>query len=360
MLCLSGFSMHTQAQALTEFDKSQIERRARLKMDEFEELLYLISDPTRSRGAVDRYIISSYSEEDSLFNQVFYDKDVIIEDDISRIDLSNDNIEVSALDVVSYLNNFKLQYAKNVEKTVHFTDYSFSEAQTGDYPYIVVSYTSTFDGKNIQLGDYTYPPVKRKATLRAAYDFERDAWQVWIAGVNFDRDAITDSQEKTSVIQDNKVVENTPPPVVSTPPKEEELPALAFTAGVPSSIKKGQSIRLRWNTPVSSGNLKLNLNQDNRSVIQLNPNVNGEQWEWKVNQKPGKNYSITLFEPSTNRSTTSNNFQIKPRFPLAVKVAIPVAVIAATILILDPFGPKPPPPPPTTDLDLPPALPTTN
>ncbi|MDF9798771.1 hypothetical protein OKW21_004034 [Catalinimonas alkaloidigena] len=354
MLCLSITISSTQGQGLTEFDKSQIERRARLKMDEFEELLFLISDPTRSRGAVNRYILSSYSQEDSLFNRVFYNEDVIIEDDISKIVLTNDNIEVSALDVVTYLNNFKLQYEKNIEKTVHFTDYSFSEPVQDAYTYIVVSYTSKFNGKNINLDDYNYPAVKRKATLRTEYNFKRDAWQVWISGVNYDRDVLTSEAEELTVIEDKDLKKETiaPPPDQQ---EEESLPELQFTSTIPKNIKKGASLPLKWNNSVEDA--EISLYQEGQEMMTLRKGLYGQQWDWNVNQKPGKNYSITLYEPATNRTVKSSSFQLKPRFPLVLKVGIPLAAIGVAVLLLNDPGPGPGPEP-TQDLSEPPGLPT--
>jgi hypothetical protein len=347
MLVLSAVMLNGQAQNLTDFDKSQIVRRAQLKMDEFEELLFLISDPTRSRGAVDRYILSSYSREDSLFNQVFYNGKVMIEDDISPIILTKDNIEVSAIDVVAYLNNFKLQYNKYVEKTVFFTDMNFSEVVQEDYVYVVASYQSEFRGRNTNYKDLRYQPVKRKATLRAEYNYETDAWQVWIAGVNFDR-ADSKPGESISALEKEPLHEvksdTTAVTVVQTEksPKEAEpvdsqivkgqeeqaLTALQFTSDIPESMKRGKNIALKWDTPVD--NASLSLYRRGQEVMKLRQGLSGQQWNWDVQQKPGKGYSIMLYDPKSNRSLTSETFRIKRKIPLGLYVGI--GVTAATVI----------------------------
>lgn len=361
VLCL--LALGVQAQNLTEFDKEQIVRRATLKMDEFEELLFLISDPTRSRGAVDRYILSSYSREDSLFNQVFYDQDVIIEDDLSPIELTQDNIEVSAIDVVTYLNNFKLQYKKYMEKTVFFTDLSFSEVMQEDYVYVVASYQSEFKGKHANYEDHQYPLVKRKATLRATYDYTSDAWKVWIAGVNFDREgakpeeriAVSEQNSSEDIKTDEEnlaIVQEDQPAEESTPAElqnDQNLPSLQFTSDIAQSIKRGKSMALRWNKPVEDASMSLY--QGEQEIMRLQEDVDGQQWNWKVAQKPGKNYSIMLYDPATTSKVKSKAFQIKPKFPLAVKIAVPVVAMSTALWATNfknengywPWGKKPAP-----------------
>lgn len=340
------------AQSLTDLDKKEIQRRAAFRIEEFQELLQLITDPTRSRGAIDRFIISSYSKEDSLFNQVFYDAQVVIEDDLTPIDHTQENIEVSALPVATYLNNFKLQYQKSYDETIFFTDLQFSDIKTEDFTYLIVSYNSEFRGKNSAHPNYQYKPVKRNATLRATYSSELDRWQVWIVGINYDR---TDLDASEAVVE--TPISNTAEKEVATkkadqePPlrkveknsdaslvvaedeenkdTEKQLPQLEFTSGIPEQVKKGKNLPLAWNSSVADASITLY--QGDTRLREIRKGLYGEQWNWTAIQKPGKNFSIRLYEPSTGRSVTSSPFRIKSRFPLVVKIGVPVAVIGYII-----------------------------
>lgn len=386
MICFIAGLSDVSAQNLTDLEKEEIRRRAAFRMEEFQELLQLISDPTRSRGAIDRFIVSSYSLDDSLFNQVFYDEEVIIEDDLTPIDLTQENIEVSALTVATYLNNFKLQYQKSYEKTIFFTDMEFSEVRTEDFIYLIVSYSSEFKGKNSAHPEYQYTPVKRKATLRAAYNARLDRWQVWIAGVNYDRAPLETSvpvidppisnipkQEVANKKVDQeaslrKVEDNDPDASVVvaadkqdvTQPEEkdvieEQLPSLEFTSDIPEQVKKGKSLPLSWNTSVADATVILF--QGDTRLREIRRGLYGEQWNWAVAQKPGKDFSIQLYEPSTGRKVSTGPFRVKSRFPLALKIGVPVAVIGYLIYAnqtnLFPFGDSEIKTPPVSNRGLP-------
>jgi hypothetical protein len=359
--CIVGLS-DVSAQNLTDLEKEEIKRRATFRMQEFEQLLQLIADPTRSRGAIDRFIVSSYSRDDTLFNQVFFDDQVIIEDDLTPIDLTQKNVEVSALPVATYLNNFKLQYQKSYEKTVFFTDLEFSDVRSEGFTYLIVSYKSEFRGGNSAHPDYQYAPVKRKATLRAAYSAALDRWQVHIAGVNYDRSTLTApavaANTKTGAVQkedipDKKTGEQevlrkveereADAQVIQAEDKEEvtarqekegteeALPSLEFTSAVPDQVKKGRSLPLGWNTSVADATVTL-YKGDTR-LREIRRGLYGEQWNWTVAQKPGKDFSIRLYEPSTGRSAATSPFRVKSRFPLALKIGMPVAVIGTVFLL---------------------------
>lgn len=362
MICIIAGLTGVSAQNLTDLEKEEIRRRASFRMEEFQELLQLISDPTRSRGAIDRFIVSSYSLDDSLFNQVFYDDEVIIEDDLTPIDLTQENIEVSALPVATYLNNFKLQYQKSYEKTIFFTDIEFSEVRTEDFIYLIVSYTSQFKGKNSLHPEYQYTPVKRKATLRAAFNATLDRWQVWIAGINYDRapmqspaagvEPLVNNVAKEDIATKKVVKEETLRIVeeeedagvilaednldATTSQQEKEVTAkqllpLEFTSEIPDQVKKGKSLPLSWNTSVADATVTLY--KGNTKLRDIRKGLYGEQWNWSVTQKPGKDFSIQLYEPSTGRKVSTGPFRVKSRFPLALKLGVPVAVIGAVFIL---------------------------
>lgn len=381
LLLLASASLSLgQQYNLTPSDKEEIKRRAKFRMQEFEELLQLISDPTRSRGAIDRYILSSYSRQDSLFNQVFYDEEVKIEDDITPIEFNKENIEASALSVSAYLNNFKLQYNKYLDKTVFFTNLEFSGVQQQNFVYVVVSYDSEFRGRHTIYKSYQYKPLKRKATLRAEYNLDLDRWQVWIAGVYYDRAPFVDESEpdSTITIATNPVLEQNEQPTeeltqLPSPQDDEAAEQVAaqekdnasdalpleFVSTFPEAIKKGNVRPLRWNEDLNDGEIRLYQGEEQLAV--LRKGLYGQQWNWSVQQKPGKDYSIVLYEPATGREAKTGAFQIKSKFPLALKIAIPTVTAAAVIFLLRPSDETvtTPPETPATDysIEIEPSLP---
>lgn len=360
-ICFCALSSY--AQNLTEFDKEQIKRRATLRIQEFEELLKFISDPTRSRGAIDRYILSSYSRRDSLFNQVFYDEKVIIEDDITPIDLTQDNIEVSALTVPTYLNNFKLQYEKYYEKTIFFTDLEISDVQEEDFMYVIASYNSEFKGRNSAYKNHQYNVVRRKATLRADYNLEEDRWQVWIAGVNYDREMLHSAVNTAPQASKEEKKEDNALSIVDTKEKESTvvasekttIPSLAFTTPFPTKVKKGKNIALRWNTSVTDATATLY--QGETMIKEIRQDLSGQQWNWKVQQKPGKDYIIKLYEPSTGKQAASQSFQVKPRIPVVLKVGLPLIIAGAVYYFTREQDPEPNPEPESNRIEVTPELP---
>ncbi|MGD1890251.1 MAG: hypothetical protein ACFB15_06600 [Cyclobacteriaceae bacterium] len=370
----------TFAQQLTDLDKEQITELAEIKLENFETLLRIVSDASRSRGARNRYIVSSYSDRDSLFNQIFYDENVIVEDDISPIEITGENVEVSAINVTDYLNKFNIQYQKGFGFTVFFSDPTFSEIANQEPVYVVASYTSEFRGKNINDVTFSYQPVARNATFRAEYDLEKDRWQVWIAGINFDRtqipqgpqiippeevDPLISQRAKSEAINYQSPTREAPAAIVIARPQLDSLATnatisevsdgreetilpptkgeLEFPLTVPSQLKRGQEIPLTWNRPADNG--KIELYQNGRRVSEIKSNLYSQQWAWPVEQKPGKNYSLVLYEPNKRGKAESRAFQIKSKFPLAVKIAIPVAVVAGVIVAVSGNDPGPEPRP---------------
>jgi len=359
----------TFAQQLTDLDKDQITELAEIKLENFETLLRIISDKSRSRGAINRYIVSSYSDQDSLFNQIFYDEDVIIEDDIADIEITRENVEVSAVRVADYLNKFNIQYQKGFGFTVFFSDPTFSEISNQEPIYVVANYTSEFRGQNVNNPTFSYRPVARNATFRAEYDLEKDRWQVWIAGINYDRTQIPqgpqvippeevdplitlgakseeinyrsptreplsaiviDTPEPDPRLSTNTEANNEQEDTVLPPTKE----ALEFTVSVPSVLKRGQEVPLTWSRPTDNG--EIFLYREGQLISEIKSDLYSERWTWPVDQKPGKNYQLILYEPDSGNRVESNNFRIKPRIPLVAKIAVPAAIITAIILWPEP------------------------
>lgn len=340
---LLGHNVVGQPLNLTCEEKQEIKKRAQLKLQEFEALLRFIADPTRSRGAVDKAIKSSYTDG-KFFKQVFYDSTVRIENDLlPHMDATSE----SDVPIDTYLNQFRWVYGKTQEPTIFFEEVRFSDIKENQFAYLVVSYQSRFTGTHKELNT-TYQPRSRSATLRADYDSELERWEVWIVGVTYRRDnelppfppdpcvteaiAIPDIPHTTDINQ----ITDTNPAYDTT--RSFNVPEAADTTTAASlqfiatagKYKRGKSYQLTWNDTIQDG--ELHLYRGKRPLGELTKALDGAQWSWHVKQKAGKNYSITLYEPATGRQVKSEAFGIRPSFPLAIKIAVPAA--AAGYLII--------------------------
>lgn len=327
---LFGYTAVGQPLNLTCEEKLEIKKRAQLKLEEFEGLLRFIADPTRSRGAVDQAIKSSYTDG-KYFKQVFYDSTVRIENDIlPHLDAASE----SDIAVDAYLNQFKLFYEKSREPNIFFENVWFSDIQENQFVYLVISYQSRFTGTHRELKSMTYQPQSRSATLRAEFNSQLDHWEVWIVGVTYRRENelpsfpadpcvtnTTDTPDTTDITKIDKVTETSDATATNEKNAIADTTAasLQFIATA-DKYKRGKSYQLTWNDSIQDGELQLYRGE--QPLGELAKALDGMQWNWHVKQKPGKNYSIMLYEPTTGRQVKSTPFGIKSRFPLALKLGV--------------------------------------
>ncbi len=119
---------------------------------------------------------------------------------------------------------------------------------------------------------------------------------------------------------------------------EEPLPADAVNLS-PTTPKVGKSVLVTWSLPAS--NASVTLYQGDRELRQLQEGLSGTQWNWRVDQKAGKEYKVVLYDPAKNRNAESAMFSIRPRFPLALKIGIPSVVAGVIVYLLLDDPPKP-------------------
>ena len=370
-LLIPGYSQVS----LSESDRQEIQQRAELQLKDFESLLNYIADQSRTRSSVQRHILSSYSDQDSVRNQIFRNGEVIIENDIPPV---VEDVETSFKPVSTYLNDFFLFYEKQSQATVQFSDLVFSRiSQKGGVPYLVVHYRSEFQGRHTQYPDQAYPPRERSATLWAEYNPSYNRWDVRIAGVNYTRQStappLPDSVESVVDTPADRPLSTLPPPegpvtaqpspsTTVTPQPTSAAADLHFTPALPQQVARGASVAIHWNQSVQNANIILY--RGSKKVERLQQNLSGYQWNWKVRQRAGKDYTVLLYDPISNQRTQSSSFRIKPRFPLALKVVIPVAAIGGYLFLaqqkgLFPFAsdPGPGPAPEGNKIDIEPTVP---
>ncbi|PSL27452.1 tetratricopeptide repeat protein [Dyadobacter jiangsuensis] len=180
LVILLGLLSHQgRAQDLTHRDSEEIKLLAQRKIEKgLNDLLNTLTFDDLNES--ERKAISTNSYQPSN-NRIFYDGNVIIEDDIDPAKVNSE--KVLDLKADKYLNNLDLFYAKQSERTIDFSDISLSNVkQTPQYKYIKVFYTSHFKGKHTQ-NPQTYQPIRRVAELRAEKNGKK--WVVAISRLAF-------------------------------------------------------------------------------------------------------------------------------------------------------------------------------
>ena len=166
------------AQPLTTRDNEEVKLLARRKVElGLSDLLNVLSLTDLGEAERNGLIGESFSAG---ANQLFADKDVIIEDDINPNRAATGT--VLDMPVEKYLANFDLLYAKSAQSTVRFTDVSVSNLKRGNNLYVKVLFTSVFGGRNTKI-DKPYGPVRRVAEVRAEQVGAK--WTVAIARIAF-------------------------------------------------------------------------------------------------------------------------------------------------------------------------------
>lgn|GEM_PF-2417873 len=189
------------AQPLSTRDNNILRYEAGAFVLEFELLLNNLSNNGSAKFERDLIIENSFT---STGNQIFLNKDVIIEDDINP---NNFNYKkVKDLYVEKYLRNFDIFYKKQAQKTIRFSDIYVSEVKQGDYIYLEVFFQSNFSGSHLTYRE-TYQQTSRVATIIA--NREGRLWKLRIASIVFynpkkHSKLFNLKNTKEELIQDNK------------------------------------------------------------------------------------------------------------------------------------------------------------
>lgn len=166
------------AQELTTRDNEEVKLLARRKVElGLSDLLNVLS--LSDLGEAERNALISESFAPGT-NQLFADKDIIVEDDISPVRAAAGT--VFDMSVEKYLANFDLLYAKSAESTIQFSNIAVSDLKKGGNLYVKVLFTSLFRGRHTKI-DKPYGPVRRVAEVRA--DQVGSKWMVVITRIAF-------------------------------------------------------------------------------------------------------------------------------------------------------------------------------
>ncbi|GAB3991927.1 hypothetical protein GCM10028807_23540 [Spirosoma daeguense] len=163
---------------LTKRDRDEITFQAKNKIDNFKNLLDLLSTADILESERNSAIQNSYLPNQ---DQLFYNDAIVIEDDIDPKHIDADHTAYIKVD--RYLHDLDLFYTKSSESTIKISKIITSPVLEGkEYAYIKVFFTTTFTGKHKQ-SDVAYQPVQRVAELRA--DRVNKKWQTLIIRLGF-------------------------------------------------------------------------------------------------------------------------------------------------------------------------------
>ncbi len=164
------------AQDLTVKDGAEISYQAKTAVTELQDLFNFVTFADLPPNELKEVISNSYNPSK---NQVFFNKDVIIEDDI---DPAYGLGKTRDLDIEKYLNTLDVFYEKTIDATITFSNIKVSNIKKKDFIYIKVYFESQFGSKFKKTGE-SYASVKRVAQFRAEKAGSR--WKTKIIGISF-------------------------------------------------------------------------------------------------------------------------------------------------------------------------------
>jgi tetratricopeptide (TPR) repeat protein len=176
LLC---FTAQGQSQLPTDRDSDEIKRQAKRKIEKgLGDLLNALTFDDLTEAERQGIRDDSYKAGSS--NQLFYNTNVIIEDDLLPVRKSDG---VFDLKVDKYLANLDLFYTKSTDRTIEISDVTVSNLKQGEYLYMRVYFTSLFKGTHKQHLDTPYKPQKRVAEIRAERQGKK--WATFISLLAF-------------------------------------------------------------------------------------------------------------------------------------------------------------------------------
>jgi hypothetical protein len=180
-------------------DKDEIRFNARRKVEkDLPELLNTLNLDDLGASEQDTLIKNAFSKS---FNQVFYDENSIIEDDMSPFTQAASN--PSEMLVKKYLNGFVFFYEKSGVPTVEVENVVVGtiEEREGQF-YVKVSYSSIFKGLN-KITKKTLPLLQRIAELKVVKN--EKLWTTYIVSLRNYRETpilpVTNAVKKDSTFQ---------------------------------------------------------------------------------------------------------------------------------------------------------------
>ncbi|HOO08932.1 MAG TPA: Ser-Thr-rich GPI-anchored membrane family protein [Cyclobacteriaceae bacterium] len=115
------------------------------------------------------------------------------------------------------------------------------------------------------------------------------------------------------------------------------------------SVRRGATTTLRWTGGHPTEKIKIELLKEGRVVSNIGEVGNSGTYDWPVPKEMVKGKGYTLRFTGSSSPVASGPFSIGARYPMALKVALPAAVVFGAIVLLKKGGdggPLPVPPEP--------------
>ncbi len=166
------------AQPVSSRDSDEIKLLAKRKVERgLNDLLNVLTFEDLEESQRKAIVARSYA--DTIRNRLFYNTDVIIEDDLEPDRPIDKPVD---LKVDKYMANLDLFYTKSVDRSIEFSNVNVSAVKERVYPYVKVFYTQLFTGKNNRVST-PFRAVPRVAEVRAERVGKK--WTVTIMQIGF-------------------------------------------------------------------------------------------------------------------------------------------------------------------------------
>jgi len=109
-----------------------------------------------------------------------------------------------------------------------------------------------------------------------------------------------------------------------------------------SSVKRGKKIPLAWRGGDFSQDVKIELLKGGKVEGTVGAITNNGHYNWTIPSKQSKGKDYTLRLTNGKETAMSQTFSITPKIPLWLKIGVPVAIVAGTLLIVRPCDCPPP------------------
>ena len=164
---------------ITNRDKADIASRAGLLIRELEQLYNFVTNSDMFDSEIKTIIEGSFTQGAS--NQLFYDRDIIVESDLDpAFKLGGTPADLEAW---RYLRELDLNYTKSEDFTVSFNNVKVSRVyEGGNYPFVQVYFERTFGNRHKQYSQ-PYATLPRVAVVRAERVDKQ--WEVYISSLLF-------------------------------------------------------------------------------------------------------------------------------------------------------------------------------
>ncbi len=199
MATLACACLPARAQELPYKDAREILMQAENTAAELENLLNAISNANSGPAEIQLFIEGSYTPGP---NQIFYNKDVVVEDNIDPTHTSATGAQDKA--VATYLTDFDIGYEKSPDATVKLDNRKMGPIRRTDMLFVNVLCEGKLAGKP-KGSTATYVPIQQVLTMRAERINNR--WRTFIAAIRFARPADSATAPPADVVVIQKTAE---------------------------------------------------------------------------------------------------------------------------------------------------------